>query len=233
MATKKKITRKELKKPDEFVSKTTELYRYALENWRFFAAGLIVIALVIGGGFLWHRHKIQRETTAFSLYHKIYLRTQAKNPKVKTPDGKLCKEWDLLEKRYPETPAAIYGLLQESSCFLMHRDIKDCEATTQTLLANAATPGVVRFLSLLLKGYALEEKKAYAGAEKVFKGLLNDPNNFLKDTVLYHLFICQLRQGKKAAAKKTLSSLKVGGDTDLALPVILVKIQKARLGIKE
>jgi len=76
MATKKKITRKELKKPDEFVSKTTELYRYALENWKFFVSGLIIAALILGMGYMWRRHAIHRETAAFAMYHRLQLQAQ-------------------------------------------------------------------------------------------------------------------------------------------------------------
>ncbi len=231
MATKKKITRKELKKPDEFVSKTTELFRYMQDNWKFFVSGLLVVFIAAGVGFLWHRHAVKRETAAFTLYHNILLKTRTNGAAARK--AKVCADWTLLEKQYPGTPAAVYGLLQEASCFLNHHEYQKCEATIRQLSKDSKTPGIVSFLSRVLEGYALEEKKQYAGAEKVFSGLMGDPNNFLKDTVRYHLFLCQLRQGKKEAAKKTLAGLKIQPKTDFALPVILVKIQKARLGIQE
>lgn len=229
MATKKKITRKELKKPDEFVSKTTEMYRYALENWKFFVSGLVIVAMILGVGYLWRRHVTQREAEAFTLYHRLQTQIQQKV----SASAKICDVWDRLEKTYPGTPAAIYGGLQKASCLLNHGKFKQSEDADQGLLNNAKSPAVVKFMAQLLKGYALEEKKAYKDAEGVFKDLLDNPNNFLKDTVRYHLYICQLRQGKKDAAKETLSKLKIRAGSDFALPVILVKIQKARMGLKE
>ncbi len=230
MATKKKITRKELKKPDEFVSTTTEIYQYILRNWKFFASGLVVIAILMGVGFMWHRHAIRKEMAAFSLYHNIQIEMHKATRLRKTA---LCNAWDTLETKYPDTPAAVYGLLQKSSCLLEHGSKEGCIETVQKLLSDTKLPKVVKILSQLMKGYALEERRAYAQAEKVFANLLRDPDDFLKDTVRYHLYICQLRQGKKNMAKKTLSELKVNGNSDFALPVILVKIQKARLGITQ
>ncbi len=229
MATKKKITRKELKKPDEFVSKTTELYQYALENWKFFVSGIVVIILILGVGYLWRRHKIQEETAAFALYHQIQLTSQ----ESKASSAKICDAWDRLEKRYAGTPAAVYGTLQKASCLLDHRMMKQSEKTARNLLENPEFPAVVKVLAELVEGYALEETKAYKDAASVFSDLLKNPDNFLKDTVRYHLYICQLRQGNKAAAKKTLAGLKIRAGSDFALPVILVKIQKDRMGIKE
>ena len=232
MATKKKITRKELKEPDEFVSTTTEIYRYVLDNWKYFLSGLIAAVIIVGAGFIWRAHVIKRETEAFNLYHSIQLETQKTKGKTET-SSKICDAWDKLERKFSGTPAAIYGLLQKSSCLLAHQDYKKSGEAIQKLLSDTKSPAVVRVLSLLLKGYALEEKKSYKEAEEVFKSLLEDPDNFLRDTVRYHLYICQLHQGKMEAAKVTLSGIRIMGDSDFALPIILVKIEKAKLGIKE
>jgi len=229
MATKKKITRKELKKPDEFVSKTTELYQYALENWKFFVSGIVVIVLILGAGYLWRRHTIQKETAAFALYHQIQLETR----EAKASSSTICAAWDRLEKKYAGTPAAVYGILQKASCLLDHRKMKQSEETVRVLLEKEKSPAVVKFLAQLVEGYALEETKAYKDAARVFSSLLKNPDNFLKDTVRYHLYICQLRQGDREAAKKTLAGLKIRAGSDFALPVILVKIQKDRMGLKE
>ncbi len=231
MATKKKITRKELKEPDEFVSTTTEIYRYVLDNWKYFISGIISVAIVASVVFLWHAHVIRRETAAFALYHNIQVRTQ--QTKGETQTEKICDAWDHLERKFSNTPAAIYGLLQKSSCLLAHQDYKKSGKAIQKLLSDTKSPVVVKVLSLLLKGYTLEEKKSYKEAEEVFRSLLKNPDNFLRDTVRYHLYICQLRQGKKDAAKKTLAALNIKGNSDFALPAILVKIKKAELGIKE
>lgn len=232
MATKKKITRKELKEPDEFVSTTTEIYRYVLGNWKYFLSGLIAVAIFFGAGFLWRVHVIKKETEAFNLYHSIQVKMRRAEGKAMA-DSKVCGDWDYLEREFASTPAAIYGLLQKSSCLLAHNDYKKSEDAIQKLLSNTKSPAVVRVLSLLLKGYALEERKSYSEAEEVFKGLLENPDNFLRDTVRYHLYICQIRQGKRKTAKETLSRLNIVGGSDFALPVILVKIDKAKLGIRE
>jgi len=231
MATKKKITRKELKEPDEFISTTTEVYRYVLNNWKYFLSGLIAVIIIVGVGFLWRAHIIRKEAAAFSMYHSIQVKMGKFEGKAAT-DSKICGNWDNLEKKFSDTPAAIYGLLQKSSCLIAHSDYKKSEMVIQKLLSNAKSPAVVKILSLLLKGYGLEEEKAYKEAEPVFEALLKDPNNFLKDTVRYHLYICQIRQGKREAAKKTLSGLKIERNSDFALPAILVKIKKAQMGIR-
>jgi predicted negative regulator of RcsB-dependent stress response len=229
MATKKKITRKKLKEPDEFVSTTTELYQWILQNWKYFLAGMIVLILIAGGVFLWRTQTIKKEKNAFALYRAI----QVKLVKTEAKGAKICDDWKALIKNYRGTPAAVYAQLQESSCFLQHKAYDKSEAALQKLTKDPNTPAVVKVLSLLLKGYALEEKKAYKEAEEVFGNLLKDPANFLKDTTRYHLYICQLKLGKKETAKKTLSGLKITAGSDFALPVMLVKIEKAQLGIKE
>jgi len=229
MATKKKITRKKLKEPDEFVSTTTEMYQWVLENWKYFLTGVVVLAIIVGGVFFWRYQKAQKEMAAFGLYHAI----QVKVAKATDKTGKACADWDMLMKSYPGTPAAVYGQLQKASCLLTHKDYDKSQAALKALLERADTPTVVKVLSRLLEGYGLEEKKAYKEAAEVFASLLKEPGNFLKDTVRYHLYICQLKQGKKEAAKETLAGLKIQGGSDFALPVMLVKIEKAQLGIKE
>ncbi|RTZ90483.1 MAG: hypothetical protein DSY91_06340 [Deltaproteobacteria bacterium] len=229
MATKKKITRKKLKEPDEFVSTTTEIYQYVLKNWKYFVSGIVVLILIAGGVFLWRAETVKKEKAAFGLYHAI----QIKVAKAEGKEAKVCESWDTLIKNYGETPAAIYAQLQKASCQLKHKAFDQGETTVQKLLADKDTPAVVKVLSDLLKGYSLEEKKAYKEAGAVFESLLKNPENFLKDTTRYHLYLCQLKQGDKEAAKKTLSELKIGPGSDFALPVMLVKIEKAQLGIND
>ncbi len=229
MATKKKITRKKLKEPDEFVSTTTEIYQWVLENWKYVLSGIVVLAIIVGGVFFWRYQKAKKEMAAFGMYHAV----QVKLEQSKDKTAKVCGDWDQLLKAYPETPAAIYGQLQKASCLLTHKEYDKSDLTLKALLEKPDTPAVVKVMSELLEGYGLEEKRAYDKAEGVFAGLLRNPDNFLKDTVRYHLYICQLRQGKKEAAKKTLSGLKATSGSDFALPVILVKIEKAQLGLKE
>ena len=229
MATKKKITRKKLKEPDEFVSTTTEIYQWVLDNWIYFLSGVLVIAIIVGGVFFWRYQNEKREMAAFGLYHAI----QVKVSRADAADAKACAGWDALLKGYAGTPAAVYGRLQKASCLLSRGDDAGCEATLKELMEMSDAPSMVKVMARLLKGYGLEEKKDYKGAEGVFSALLNSPDNFLKDTVRYHLYLCQMKQGKKDAAKKTLAGLKIKSGSDFALPVMLVKIEKAQLGIKE
>ena len=35
------------------------VYQYALENWKFFVSGIVVIILILGVGYLWRRHTPQ------------------------------------------------------------------------------------------------------------------------------------------------------------------------------
>lgn len=65
------VTRKELlKEPDEFISTTSSIMKWIRENPRRFAAGIIIIGLVLGSGlgiYFWKNH---REQTAMSAYIK-------------------------------------------------------------------------------------------------------------------------------------------------------------------
>jgi len=231
MATKKKISRKKLKEPDEFVSTTTQILEYVSDNWKVFVAGGVVLLLVAGGVFMWRAGKIKTDKKAFALYHVIQKEAAAPSNKDKAP-ASACGAWDKLKNKFPGTPAAMYGTLRQTACFIENRAYQKGVEEAASLLQNTEAPGVVRVLALFLKGCGLEEKKAYGEAELAFQTLLKDPENFLKDTTRYHLYLCQLNKGDKKKAKATLAGLKLEAGSDFPLPPILIKIDKARLGLE-
>ena len=231
MATKKKISRKKLKEPDEFVSTTTQILEYVSDNWKVFVSGGVVLLLVVGGVFMWRASKIKNEKKAFALYHVIQTETRAPAKKDKAAVS-ACGDWDKLKSKFPGTPAAMYGTLQQTACFIEGRTYQKGVEEAASLLQDTAAPGVVRVLALFLKGCALEENKAYGKAEAAFQTLLKDPDNFLKDTTRYHLYLCQLNKGDKKKARATLAGLKLEAGSDFPFPPILIKIDKARLGLE-
>jgi hypothetical protein len=231
MATKKKISRKKLREPDEFVSTTTQILEYVSDNWKVFVAGGVVLLLVVGGVFMWRAGKIKTDKKAFALYHVIQKETTAPSKTDQTAVS-VCGAWDKLKNKFPGTPAAMYGALRQTACFIENRAYQKGVEEAASLLQNRGTPGVVRVLALFLKGCGLEEKKAYREAEAAFQALLKDPENFLKDTTRYHLYLCQLNKGDKKKAKATLAGLKLEAGSDFPFPPILIRIDKARLGLE-
>jgi len=231
MATKKKISRKKLREPDEFVSTTTQILEYVSDNWKVSVSMGVVLLLIVGGVFMWRSNRAKKEQKAFALYHVIQSEMHVPQ-KTNQPTVKICSNWDKLEKDFQGTSAAMYGTLQQMACLIEGRAYEKGVNKAASLLQNTSAPGVVRVLALFLRGCGLEEKKAYREAEAAFQALLKDPENFLKDTTRYPLYLCQLNKGDKKKARATLAGLKLEAGSDFPFPPILIRIDKARLGLE-
>jgi predicted negative regulator of RcsB-dependent stress response len=168
MATKKKISRKKLREPDEFVSTTTQILEYVSDNWKVSVSMGVVLLLIVGGVFMWRSNRAKKEQKAFALYHVIQSEMHVPQ-KTNQPTVKICSNWDKLEKDFQGTSAAMYGTLQQMACLIEGRAYEKGVNKAASLLQNTSAPGVVRVLALFLRGCGLEEKKAYRKAEKAFK----------------------------------------------------------------
>src|SRR5208337_1554898 len=70
MVAKTRITKKTLKKPDEFVTWGSKAMAYVLSHATYIVLGVVLVAAIIVAAYLWRQHQTTREEMAFTLLGK-------------------------------------------------------------------------------------------------------------------------------------------------------------------
>ena len=70
MAKRRRISKRDLKKPDEFLSVTSQVLLWTMENLRFILVGAVIGALVILSVVLWRVKTKNREVDALNSFYR-------------------------------------------------------------------------------------------------------------------------------------------------------------------
>lgn len=187
---KKRVTRKQLlKEPDEFITTTGKLIRWAKEHQnQLIYGGATLIGLVIVTA-VWGFYQDRRNQTATTLYSQAMATYEASGGEAAPVKALAAARADFtqLVENYASLPAGRMGRIMYGHFSLAGKDLD--EAVAQYKAAMDDFSGEAGVLNLIRNGLAMTyyQKGEYAAAIAQFEKLAQSDSPVLKPAALFHL----------------------------------------------
>jgi predicted negative regulator of RcsB-dependent stress response len=193
---KTKITRKQLKRPDEFVSWGAQVLHYAVAHLKYIVLGSLLLAAIIVALVLWQQHEAASEELAYTrlaqgiaLFHDEQRRAES------------LTAFSQLIVEHPRTKAAVVALLYRGRYYLLKKDFAPAIQDFKNAL-NKTSSKVLRGIALNALGNALLTQGDYRQAMDYFQQIIASGDEWFTPYAYLQVGMCWEKLGdtKKAAA---------------------------------
>jgi tetratricopeptide (TPR) repeat protein len=203
VAKRRRIAKKKLREPDEFISTTARMLSWTVENLKLILIGIIIGALVAVSLVFWRIRTRNREIEAFnSFYRASEMLMSAEDPSSKGYQEAI-DELERIKREYPHTDASQLAQLQLGQGLLNLKQYEKAVETYRTFLDNDPREGLYRLLALQNLGYAYEGQGDYQKALDSFQSLVAKGESFLQPWGYLNVSRCYEKLGKREEALKT------------------------------
>jgi tetratricopeptide (TPR) repeat protein len=195
MVAKRRITKKQLREPDEFITVGAKAMKYATTHLTYIGLGVLLLAAIIVAIVLWHQHQTVREDMAFTLLGRgITLYQQEEKREDALP---IFTE---LINDYAGTTAGKVALLYRGRSFMLQGDYDQAIADFRLFLKRSSQ-SFLRAIALNALGNSYSAKGEYQQAIDNFKKVIASGDEWLKPYALLQMGMCweKLGETKKAA----------------------------------
>ena len=209
-----KITRKDLKRPDEFVLFTTKAYHFAVLNQMRIFYGLIAILVIIAGLVILQNYKMNRESKASNILfeasssaREIFnnnTKDQIK-PKLESREelfNKAITNFDIIIQKYSSTDSAVYANFYKGNLLFQNGKFDEAVNSFKNALKKLSNNERSKGLVLMNIGYSYEGLNNYQEALKFFEEASKLKLSPEKDLLYFKIAGCYLKIGKVAEAQK-------------------------------
>lgn len=200
MAKRRRIPKKKLKEPDEFVSTAARMILWTKENLRLILVGVIIVVLVVFSIVFWRIRVKTREAEAFNLLHRASeILSKAQDPSSGDYREAL-DEFERIRREYPGTHASQLAQLQLGQGFLNSKQYDKAAETYRQFLDSNPGENLYRLFALQNLGYAHEGQGDYQRALDSFRELVDMGESFLQPWGYLSMGRCYEKLGKREEA---------------------------------
>jgi tetratricopeptide (TPR) repeat protein len=194
MAVRTRITKKKLKRPDEFITWGSRAMAYALSHITYILLGVLLAVAIVVAFFLWRQHQAAGEEMAFTLLGKgIALYEQEGTREQGLP------VFSELIKDYPRTKPGKVALLYRGRGYMLQQDYDHAIADFDLFLKRSSEP-FLRAIALNALGNSYWAKGEYQQAIDCFQRIIASGDEWLKPYVLLQMGMCWEKLGEKKKA---------------------------------
>jgi tetratricopeptide (TPR) repeat protein len=200
VAKRRRISKRKLKEPDEFISTAARAISWTRENLRLILIGIIIVALVAFSMVFWRIRTKKREVDAFNAFHRASeILISAEDPSARSYQEAM-DEFERIRREYPHTDAAQLAQLQLGQGFLEQKQYDRAVETYRTFLDSNPRERFYRLFALQNLGYAYEDQGDYQNALDSFQGLVDMGGSFLQPWGYLNIGRCYEKLGKREEA---------------------------------
>ena len=196
----KKIIKKNLKKPDEFITLTERTFLFVTHHSRPIAVGAGIVLILLLGIFSFQKWEKKNEGNAFQMFH-LAVETYGM---VSSPyrDGSPQEYRTVLEKfdeiitKYPKTSSGKIALLFKGNIYLRLGEFDDAIKAYEAFLQKTGEKKLYRSFALDGLGYSYEGKKEYQKAVDAYQRIVGLGEGFQLADAYFGLGRCYEKMGK-------------------------------------
>ncbi len=204
MRVKRKIIKKKLKEPDEFISSTEKTIQFITQHLKKIVWGGIIVLIVLLSLFLFQRGERQKEEEAyrkFSLVAEIYQMVSSPSREGSPSEYKnLLEKFDEVITKFPGTSSGKFSLLYKGNIHLRMGEFEEAAKSYQTFLQRAGKEKLYRLFALEGLGYAYEGKKDFEKAVNAYREILRLGGSFQWGGAYLSIGRCYEKLGKNKEA---------------------------------
>lgn len=200
VAKRRRISKKKLKEPDEFISTAARTLLWTKENLKLILMGAIIGALVVFSIIVWRIRVKTREAEAFHAFDRASeILMSAEDPSSKGYQEAL-DEFERVQSEYPHTDAAQLAQLQLGKGFLELKQYDRAVETYRKFLDSNPGRKLYRLFAYENLGYAYEGQGDYQRALDSFQELVDMGESFLLPWGYLNIARCYEKLGKRQEA---------------------------------
>ncbi len=176
MAGKRKVIKKKLKEPDEFISLTEHAFRFIGRHYRRMIMVGAILAVLGIAFFLFQKWEEKKEAEAsrlLGLAMEAYAMAESPYREGSSADLKSLRErFDELVGKFPRTSSGKLSLLYKGNLHLRSGEFDNAVKAYETFLRKSGKERLYRLLAMEGLGYAYEGKKDCEKAIEIFQKML-------------------------------------------------------------
>jgi tetratricopeptide (TPR) repeat protein len=209
MAGKKKIIKKKLKEPDEFLSFTDHAFRFISRHYRRIITGAVILGVLVAAFFLFLKWEEKKEAEAYRSFETALEAYQL----LGSPDRErspadyrsLIEKFDEIITKFPRTASGKLSLLHQGNLHLKLEEFDEAINAYEIFLRKAGKERLYRLFAMEGLGYAYEGKKEYEKAVEAYERMLEVGEGLQVANAHLSMGRCYEKLGKK---KEALESYK-------------------------
>jgi tetratricopeptide (TPR) repeat protein len=214
MTGKKKITKKKLKKPDEFINFTEEALLFITHHIKQIVAGGIIVFIVILSIFFFHRWEKQKEEDAYRQFglavEFLQMVSSPNQERLPSEYKNVLEKFDEVITKFPRTSSGKLSFLYKGNIHLRLSEFEEAIKAYQTFLSKSGKEKLYRLFALEGLGYAYEGKKDYEKTIQTYQKILEMGEGFQLGDAYLTIGLCYEKLGKnKEALENYKAFLKV------------------------
>jgi tetratricopeptide (TPR) repeat protein len=228
MAGRRKIIKKKLKEPDEFISFTEQAFLFVKDHLRTIATGGIILFLILLSLFLFQKWEEKKEGDAYQKFDsamEIYQTFNSPNREASISEYKnLLEKFDEVIKDFPRTSSGKFSLLYKGNIHLHLGQFDEAVKAYQAFLQKAGKEKLYRYFGMEGLGYAYEEKKDYEKALEAYQKILEMGDHFQMAEPYLEIGRCYEKLGKKKEALENYKAFLKASPKSMMTNVVLEKV---------
>ncbi len=214
MARLKKISKKKLKDPDEFMTITARSYLFISHHRKpLLAGGIVFLILVLSVSlyFSWKKGKEAEASQRFRLAMDEYQMVNSSAKEDSSAEYKnVLGKFDEVIAKFPRTLSGEISLLYKGNILLQLDQFEEATKTYQAFLDRAGKQKPYRLFAMEGLGYCYEGKKDYEKAIETYQKIVQEDGGFQVGDAYLNLGRCYEKLGKsKEALENYKAFLKV------------------------
>ena len=200
----KKIIKKKLKEPDEFITLSERAYLFINRQYKSIAVGGIIVLILVLSFFFFQRWEKKNEENA----HQIFNLTVETYQVVSTPyrEASIQDYKNILEKfneaitKFPRTSSGKLSILYKGNIHLRLGEFEEAIKAYESFLQKGGKEKLYRSLATEGLGYSFEGKKDYEKAVNAFQKVIDLGESFQLGNAYLGMGRCyeKLRKNKEA-----------------------------------
>jgi len=176
MAGKRKIIKKKLKEPDEFISFTDHALRFMSRHYRRIITGGVILGVLLAVFFLFQKWEEKKEAEAYQLFAtalEVHQTLDSPYREGSPADYKsLIEKFDEVNTKFPRTSSGKLSFLYKGNLLLKLGEFDEAIKAYETFLKKAGKEKLYRLFAMEGLGYAHEGKKEYEKAVEAYERML-------------------------------------------------------------
>lgn len=228
MARTKKIIKKKLKEPDEFITLTERTYLFINRQYKSIVVGGIIVLILILSFYFFQRWEKKNEENAqqiFNLTMETYQMASTPYREASVQDYK-----NILDKlnetitKFPRTSSGKLSILYKGNIHLRLGEFEEAIKAYESFFQKGGKEKLYRSLAMEGLGYSFEGKKDYEKAVNAFQKVIDSGESFQLGNAYLGMGRCYEKLGKnKEAIENYKNFLKVSQKSQMT-NIILRKI---------
>lgn len=204
MAGRRKIIKKKLRQPDEFISITEKAFLFVKHHLKKIATGGIILLAVLLSIFLFQKWEEKKEKDAYGKFSAALELYQVMSSPYKEDSPSeyknVLEKFDEVITKFPRTSSGRFSLLYKGNIHLRLGAFDEAIKAYQAFLQKAGKEKLYRLFAMEGLGYAYEGKKDYEKALEAYKKIVEMGDHFQMAGAHLSMGRCYEKLGKKKEA---------------------------------